>query len=386
MPIEKFGRKVFREKSITLINAETKDKVTRTVLFSNMLWNDLQHMHEIHNRVWEADKNPALGLSREQFESYYDNFRETSIAAVIVDGDDPSKFIPLGGINAMRINTVIDKSGSQPERWHIGERDRIPLTWDACTNAGWFDTSNTRGNFDQVWPKKNGRTLICPTVYVKSVVKIGENAFKLGSLMKEIILAINSVAQETSEREDRSIHKMAYSAPRDLYKWSKTYRDLGEPGPDIDGYYFLSECNEQIAEKEKNCTQNCITGRDRMRHLYLPYQSVGGVLSLDEFEARDIPYFSLMNRGRGAFVEYVKKFGPAEVEGFLCATGRRMLDSVIGRHVSFGAKVGKNAPESRNDPTAMNHNTMMLYGSVVPKKNVKPEAITPSTNIGDSTL
>ena len=399
MPIEKYGRKVFREKDITLRSAETGDKVTKTVLFSNMLWSDLKHMQEIHNRVWAADKYPALGLSMAQFESYYENFNNTSIAAVIVEGDDPAGFIPVGGINAMRINVAIDKSGPQPDprmilkeiepesnRWNVGELDDLPLSWDACTNAGWFDTAKARGVLDHVWPRKNGKTLICPTVYVKPVVKIGGTAYGLGSLMKEIILSVDSVAQETCEREKRSMHIMAYSAPRDLYKWSKTYQDLGEPKLGISKYFLSSQANGQVAAQEKHCVENGITGKERMRLLYVVYQRGRGILSLDEFEARDIPYFALMNLGMGAYIEYVEKFGLTDVEDFLCATGRRMLDGVIGRHVSFGARIGKDLPGARGDPNAIGHNTLMLYRNVVPKRDFKSEAILPSTKIEDSTL
>lgn len=382
----KYGRKVFREKIITLRNAETGDKTSKTVLFSNMLWSDLQHMQEIHDRAWAADKYPALGLSMAQFESYYDNFKDASIAVVIVDGEDPSKFIPIGGINAMRVSMIVDKNGTQPERWHIRAKDRVPLSWDACTNGGWFDTRTMRGDFGRIWPVRNGRTMICPTVYVKPVVKIGGTAYRLGSLMKEIILSVDNVAQEICEQENRSIHVMAYSAPRDFYKWSKTYQDLGESNLSIEDYFFSSQSNEQMIEQEKHCTDNVIIGKDRIRMLYLAYQKVGGVLSLDEFEARDIPYYSLMKLGRGAFIEYVKKFGPTDVEKFLRATGRRMLDGVVGKHVSFGAMIGKDVPNGRDDPNAMGRNTIMLYRSIVPKKNMKPEAIQPSTKIEDSTL
>jgi len=386
MPIQKFGRKVFREKNVTLRNAETGDKTTKTVLFSNMLWSDLQHMQEIHDRVWSADKYPALGLSMAQFESYHDHFGDVSVAAVIVDGDDPAGFIPVGGINAMRINMAVDKNSPQPERWRIGGRDKVPLSWDACTNGGWFDTKAAHGKFDRVWPVKNGRTLICPTVYVKSVVSIGGTAFQLGSLMKEIILSVENVAQEACEQEKRSIYIAAYSAPRDLYRWSKTYEELEKPKPDLDEYYFSSQPDKQIVDQEKHCAENGITGRDRTRLLYVPYQRAGGILSIDEFEERDVPYYSLMNLGRSAFVEYLKKFGSTDVEDFLRATGRKMLDGVIGRHVSFGAMIGKNAPDARNDPNALCNNTIMLYRSVVPRKEVKPEAIAPSSKIEDSTL
>ena len=384
MTIEKFGRIIYNEKEVALKNIKTGEKIKRTILFSNMLAEDLQSMQEIHNKCWKADKQPSLGLSLKQFEPYFENFRDVSIAAVLVDVDssgNPKEFIRVGGINPMRLNTKVNLETAQPERWLLTREDDVPITWNECTNYGYFDTQKSYGTSDRIWPCKNGDTIICPTVYAKGRVKLGEEVYEIGSLMKATIIAVKHVAEEISKKEERDIKIEAYSAPRTYDWWYKSYQDHGVPNLLLAEYYFASQANEKMLAQEKFCKENKIEGKERLEQLYNAYTNSGGFLSFPEFEKNDIAYYALLGIGetpgvgRTSYLTYKKKFGPIDVEKFLSITGRRLIDGVIGRHVSFGAMIGKIIENGREDPTSMNYNTLMIYPSIVVKKEVKNEVV-----------
>ena len=402
MSTEKYGRKVFYETEVSSKNLDTGENTKNTIVFSNMLPEDLTHMREIHNQVWPSN----LALTQEQFESYHTNFNDVSIAALVVDGSDPNRLIPVGGINAMRVNMVMDLDLPQHERWEVNEGDRIPPSWDECTNYGWFDTEKSRGPATQIWPSRKGRTIICPTVYVKTDVRIGEHLYRPNSLMKEIILAVNNVAMEISEKEGRSIHITAYSAPRNLEFWYKDHKNKEQGELAINDYYLMSRWNKPVEKEWRDCLEETGLQRDapikeieksldkiketiakRKMMVYAAYKKSGGKLLPFEFDEKDIfLLYSILDSGKTAYFDYVKRFGPTDIEDFLRRSGRQLLDSVIGRHISFGAKIGKIIPNSRMDPGAMNYNTIMVYPTVVPEKRLDVEVVPPKTQAEDATM
>jgi len=388
MAIEKFGRKIFREKEIVLTNVDTGEKIKKTVLFSNMLYQDLKAIQEIHNRAWEADKYPSLGLSMEQFESYYDNFKDTSISAVILDETNPLNSMVVGGICAMTIN-LVTIAGS----WNRVEGDNYPLSWNECTNSGYFDTKNLKGDSKIIWPSKEGSTIICPTVFVKPKVKIGEGVYSLGSLMKEIILAVNNLAKEKCQRENRKIRIYAYSAPRSYDYWYKDFMDREGRELKIEDYLLMSTASKQIDIEWRNCLEAAGIGRnpspqeieasmqrireivnERKGTIFSAYRSSGGDLLSQEFEEKDIFLsYSVLGPGRAAYDKYVSQFEIRSPKIVFRNTGRTGLDPVIGRHLSFGADIKKVIPNGRVDPVSRNYNVLMKYPSVIPDTSAQSE-------------
>lgn len=401
MSYSKYGRKIFREKEISLTNVDTGEKISRTVIFSNMLHEDLASMQEIHNRAWEADKYPSLGLDIGQFESYLENCGEYSIAALILNQENPSKSIPIGGICAMPIN-MVTIAGS----WDRVEGDDYPLSWNECTNYGYFDTKNPRGMLDRVWPCKEGSSIICPTVFVKPKVKIGNGVYGLGSLMKEIILAVNNIAKEKCEAEQRKIRIYAYSAPRRYEYYYKDMMDREGKELDVRDYLLMSTIKDKIETEWRNCLEEAGLGRNpaqkdiessiqkirdvikqRADSIYMAYKFSGGDLSRQEFEDKEIFLnYSVLGPGKLAYERYVSQFEISSPKIVFRNTARVALDPVIGRHLSFGADIKKIVPNGRIDPNAKNYNVIMKYPSAVPDTDPKPEITKTETKPTDLTM
>ncbi|MCX8202248.1 MAG: hypothetical protein N3G74_00330 [Candidatus Micrarchaeota archaeon] len=397
----KFGRKIFRETEMSLSNIDTGEKIKKTVIFSNMLMEDLPYMQEIHNRAWEADKYPSLCLDLSQFQSYYENCREYSIAALIINEDDPSKSIPVGGICAMPINMVTIAGN-----WDRTEGDDYPLTWNECTNYGYFDTKRTRGTLDRIWPCKEGSSIICPTVFVKPKVKIGEGVYSLGSLMKEIILAVNNMAKEKAETEKRKIRIYAYSAPRRYDYYYKDLMDREGKKLDIRDYLLMSTIKDKIETEWRNCLEAAGLGRnpspqeiensfeaikravkERGEEIYEAYKLSGGDLPKQEFEEKEIFLsYSILGPGKAAYDKFVSQFEIFSPKIVFRSTARSALDPVIGRHLSFGADIKKIVPQGRIDPNSRNYNVIMKYPSAVPETTPKAEVTKIETKPIDLTM
>ena len=401
MAIQNFGRMVFREKDMTFTNVDTKEKVTKKVLFSNMIESDLPAMQEIHDRVWESDKYPDLGLTMEQFQSYYENCREFSIAAVVLDEQNPENSVRVGGICAMPIE-MITIAGN----WNPVEGDDYPLTWNECTNYGYFDMKNLKGDSKRIWPNKNGSSIICPTVFVRPIVKIGDGSYRTGSLMKEIILSVDQIAKERCEAEKRKIRIYAYSTPKSYSYWYNDFMDRHGTELPVNDYLIMSSMSKNLDTEWRNCLEAAGLKRDaspeeiqkkmakiksvvkdRKAEIYLAYRQSGGDLPIQTFEERDIFLsYSVLPPGRAAYLRFVNQFEIKSIRTFLHNTGRQSLDSVLGRHFAFGSDFRKIIPNGRKAPESKDFNALMKYPSKVPTVPVTAEVTNAETNAQDSTM
>jgi len=340
---------VFTEKT----DRKEKEQRKLVVAFTNMLPKDIPELQIIHDSSW----GPGLGLSIGQFESYYENFGDIGVCALLVDGDDPERFQVLGGINVMRTNLVARLDGVEPDIWAPTERDRIPLKWNELTNGGYFDAARLRGDWRKIWPARKGRTVICPTVYIKKTIGIRGRDYLSAPLMKGMITAVKKRVETQVALEGKSMQVCAFSAPRGKSEF---------PYMPINDYLFMSKQNKAILMESMNCEKEGVTGEALQRRLYAAYTESGGTEKFDAFADGDIAKFSMMESGADAFPTYKDNKGYTRIDEFLRVTARKPLDPVLGQHVFCGGWYAKVLPEGREeDVLAEGFNVLVMYGGIM---------------------
>jgi len=389
--IEKFKMELCKRKDITLKNVETDELIKRTAVFSRMVKDDLPAMCKIHNEAWEADKYPSLRLELEHFQSQFSHF--PGLGGYILDESEKGEaknLIPIIGISPVRINSKLELEAGQPKRWKINSKDSIPLSWNACTNYGTFDSSTLAGSkskkVDRIWPDPNGDTIVCPTVYTKKIVEIEGRIYKvMTSVMEEIINSIVKVAREISQNEKRDIKIAAYSTPKNFAEQRKEYEARGVRNLSIEEYLVSTISPKYIITYEDYFKKHDeATEEDWIKELYgTVYLKSKGIVIYNEFKHRVLEFMT-METGRKAYRLYKEIYGPIDIEQFVHETGRFLLDSVIGRHIKYGAKIGKILPNGREDPTACNYNIYMRYLTIKYKEVV--EELPKSTETKNSTV
>jgi hypothetical protein len=399
MTVRILGRNVIRQKPVTLAHKDPKKSKNAFLAIFDILPQDGPLLRPMHNEKWVY---PWLHYSPEEFELYTNNFGHIGKAAYIVLEEDPSRPIAVGGINAMRVKLSIHSEGSQPDCWRLTHHDKVARKWNILTNKKTCDLNIDHGPYGRIWPHLEGKTIICPTVYALNKVMIdGESynividevelegkRYKLGSLMEQLILAVKDQAQILANTELRTIYILAYSTPMNYGEWYKKSRADGVTDTKITDYLRTTQVTRLLLEVWQRCATesgvsiNSYTPDDVARvverktdSLYTAYVKSGGKMLKDQFAQSNILAYSLMQQGQSPYFEYAKKFLPHEltIEQFTRDTGRLLVDTVIGKHVLFGANITKILPRARFDPRAGCFNIIMSYGGVDPEVQVKSE-------------